>query len=141
MAEYSSCTEPTCATTVEGRLEACPKCGRPMRRLGESKVRAFFLIATGLFLIGFMGWIWATLWPTLRRPGADVDGSRFTGSADDAQLIELLFGSVVLFGIVGLAYGIYMLTSGRESAGFKKALLGLVALLFAIGGFIRYALG
>jgi hypothetical protein len=138
MADYSTCRDAACGTTVAGRPGACPNCGGPMRRLRESKLRASVLIGAGLFLILFMGWIWSVLWAQLRRPGVEIGGSTFTGSASDAQLVELLFASVMAVGAASLGYGLYMLVSGRESAGFRKLMLGLLALLFAIGGYIRY---
>lgn len=141
MADYSTCRDPTCGTTVEGRPETCAKCGGPMRRLGESKLRAFVLIGTGLFLITFMGWIWAMLWPMLRNPGVEIDGSSFTGSESDARLIELLFAALVLFGVFGLVYGLSMAITGRESSGFKRGVLALAGLLVGIGVVIQYSLG
>ncbi|HEY0014316.1 MAG TPA: hypothetical protein VGB79_15845 [Allosphingosinicella sp.] len=141
MADYSTCTDPACGTTIEGRPAACPKCAAPMRRLRESKIRAFVLMGTGLFLIGFMGWIWSLLWRMLWNPGVEHDGSRFAGTADDAQLVMLLFSAVILFGICGFSYGVYMLATGRESDAAKKVLIGLVTLLVAIGGIIRYGIG
>ena len=140
MADYSICTNASCGTTAEGRITTCPACGAAMRPPAASKARAWVLIGTGLFLIGFMGWIWSLLWTMLRNPGIEYDGSRFAGTADDAQLIELIFSAVILFGACGLSYGVYMLATGRESQAAKKVLLGLVAILVAIGGVVRYGL-
>ncbi|HEX8193487.1 MAG TPA: hypothetical protein VF552_11375 [Allosphingosinicella sp.] len=141
MADYSTCTDPTCGTTVEGRPPACPTCAKPMRRLGESKIRGGVLIATGLFLVLFPAWIWWYLWDMLRNPGVDFGGSRFTGTSGDAELIMLLFSALMLFGACGLAYGIYMVTTGRESSGFRNAIFALLGLLVAVGGVIRYGIG
>jgi uncharacterized membrane protein YjgN (DUF898 family) len=112
-----------------------------MRRLGESKLRASLLIGTGLFLILFTGGIWWTLWDMLLNPGVDFGGSRFTGTAEAAQLIMMLFSALILFGACGLAFGITMLVSGRESGALRKGVIVSLAILIAIGGFIHYALG
>ena len=50
MPAYSVCRKSTCATLVEGKTEACPKCGGPMRSVGESPLRGIVLLLCGLFL-------------------------------------------------------------------------------------------
>ena len=48
---------------------------------------------------------------------------------------------MILFGIVGLAFGLHMLVSGRESGGLRTLLLWLFSILLAVGAAIRYAAG
>ena len=92
MPAYSVCRKPTCATLVEGKTEACPKCGGPMRSVGESPLRGIVLLLCGLFLLGLMGTIAWNMYPTLTHPGVRMpDGSSFTGTSDQARITLLLF--------------------------------------------------
>lgn len=129
----STCTQPTCAATLEGKAAICPKCGGPMRQVGESPVRGWILVILGLFLILFMGGITLVVAPTMLRPGETIDGSSFTGTAEQARTALLLFGAVILFGFVAFANGIYMLKTKRQSKGFVIATLALAAVMLAIG--------
>jgi uncharacterized membrane protein len=128
----STCNDPTCAVALEGKVAVCPKCGGPMRRVGESPVRGWILVVLGAFLILFMGAIMLTLAPTMLNPGETIDGSSFTGTAEQARMAMLLFGAVTLLGFVAFANGIYMLRTKRQSKGFVVATLALAAVLVVI---------
>jgi len=129
----STCNDPTCAVALEGKVPACPKCGGPMRQVGESPVRGWILVVLGAFLILFMGAITLMLAPTMLNPGETIDGSSFTGTAEQARMALLLFGAVILFGFVAFANGIYMLRTKRQSKGFVVATLVLAAVLLVLG--------
>jgi len=129
----STCNEPTCAVTLEGNVATCPKCGGPMRRVGESPVRGWILVILGAFLILFMGAIALILAPTMLDPGETIDGSSFTGTAEEARTALLLFGAVILFGFVAFANGVYMLKTRTQSKGFVIATLALAAIMLVIG--------
>jgi len=126
---HSACNDPTCAELVEGRVSVCPKCGGPMRSVGESPARGILLLAIGLFLLGLMGWITLAMLPTLLRPGVEVDGASFTGTPEQARMILGLFGLVLLFGLVAAANGIFMIVTRRQSWAFIVVTLALAALL------------
>ena len=133
MAAYTVCRKPTCATLVEGKADACPKCGGPMRSVGESPLRGIVLLLCGLFLLGLMGTIAWNMYPTLTHPGVRMpDGSSFTGTADQAQITLLLFAAVIVFGLVAIANGIYMLITRQQSKVFMFVSLGLAAVLLVI---------
>jgi len=133
MATYSTCRTPTCGTTVEGKASVCPNCGGPMRGVGDSKMRGWLLLVLGLFLVLFMGWIAIALLPTLSAPGREIaDGSRFTGDAGQARMILLLFAMVIAFGFVSIAYGAYMIATGRQNRLFMIASLGVAAILIGV---------
>lgn len=133
MPAYTVCRDARCATLVEGKVEACPKCGGPMRSVGESPWRGIVLLLCGLFLLAVMGVITWNMYPTLTHPGVTMpDGSSFTGTADQAQITLLLFAAVLVFGLVATANGVYMLVTRQQSRLFMIVSLGLAALLLVI---------
>jgi hypothetical protein len=129
MADQSTCLSPLCGITIEGSEKKCPKCGWAMRNARNIRLRGWLLLCCGLFLVLFMGWIAWSLAPTLLRPGIDYDNGRFTGTKDQAQMILALFGAVILFGAVGTANAIYMITTGRQSRVFVIITLLLAAVI------------
>jgi membrane protease YdiL (CAAX protease family) len=132
MPAYTVCRKATCATLVEGKVDACPKCGGPMRSVGESPLRGIVLLICGLILLGMMGAITLNMYPTLTHPGETIDGSTFTGTAEQARTVLLLFAAVLVFGLVATANGIYMLVTRQQSKVFMFVSLGLAAALLVI---------
>ena len=132
MAAYTVCRDPKCATLVDGKVAACPKCGGPMRSVGESPLRGIVLLLCGLFLLALMGTIATNMYPTLTHPGVTIEGSTFTGTAEQARMILLLFAAVLVFGLVATANGIYMLVTKQQSRAFMVVSLGLAAVLLVI---------
>ena len=133
MAYVSTCKDPTCGVVVDGDQSVCPKCGGPMRGVGEAPWRGWVLVALGLFLILFMGAIAWVMSPILLFPERAIEAGDFTGTVEMAHMILLLFAAVILFGCVATANGIYMLATKKQSVGFIVATLGLAAALVAIG--------
>lgn len=138
---FSTCTEPRCGVTIAGRPTTCPSCGRPMRLVRESAVRGWVLLGLGLFLVVFMAVISMSIVPQMLRPGEEVDGTTFTGTAEQAQLIFALFAAVILFGATSMAYGLFIIVTGRQSRAFIGATLAIAGLLFVLGWGITAALG
>ena len=133
MAAYTVCRNPKCATLVEGKVAACPKCGGAMRTVGESPWRGIVLLLCGLFLTIGMGVILSNMYPTLSNPGVRMpDGSSFTGTADQARITILLFAAVIAFGLVATANGVYMLITKQQSRIFMFVSLGFAAALLII---------
>ncbi|HYG30798.1 MAG TPA: hypothetical protein VD887_11360 [Allosphingosinicella sp.] len=121
-----TCPSPTCGARIEAIAPVCPKCGEAMP---AGRARGWLLLGLGLFLVVFMGAIAATVGGPLLHAGAEVDGTTFTGTADQAQTVIQLFGAVILFGAVTAAYGTYMIVTGRQSRFFLIASLLLFGLL------------
>jgi len=133
MAAYNVCVDPKCATLVEGKVDACPKCGGRMRTVGESPLRGIVLLLCGLILVIGMGVIIINMYPTLSNPGVRMpDGSSFTGSAESARMTLLLFYGVIAFGLVATANGIYMLVTKQQTKTFMFISLGTAAVLLII---------
>ena len=127
MADQSTCLSPLCGITIEGSEKKCPKCGWAMRSARSIRTRGWFLLACGLFITLFMGWIAWSLLPTLLHPNVAIENTSFSGTKDEAQLILGLFGVIILFGLVGTANALYMITTGRQSRWFV-----IVTLLLAV---------
>lgn len=133
MAAYTVCRDPKCATLVEGKVEACPKCGGPMRTVGESPWRGIVLLMCGLIMLIMMGVITINLYPELTNPGVQMpDGGSWTGGADSARMVLLLFFALIAFGLVATANGIYMLVTKQQSKTFMFVSLGTVAVVLII---------
>ena len=132
MADLSTCKSPTCAYTVEGDLEVCPRCGGPMRPVRESRARGWVLLLLGLFLILFTGAITWNLAPSLMNPGADVDGGRFSGTPEQARMILTLFAALIAFGFASAANGAFQIATGRQSKIFTALGLLIAAGIVAI---------
>ena len=81
MAAYTVCQDPKCATLVEGKVAACPKCGGAMRTVGESPWRGIVLLLCGLTLVIGMGLITYYMYPALTNPGVDLPGGPSSGAA------------------------------------------------------------
>lgn len=139
MGYVSTCKDPTCGIVVDGDQAVCPKCGGPMRGVGEAPWRGWVLLACGLVLIVLIGSIAWALSPTLLFPEQAIESGDFTGSVEDARRIALLFGALILFGFVSTANGLYMLATGRQSRAFLAATLALAALLIGIGFLILFS--
>jgi hypothetical protein len=131
MTDQSTCLSPLCGVTVAGSEKKCPQCGWAMRSSRNIRMRGWLLLCCGLFLVLFMGWIAASLWPTLVRPGVDYESGRFTGTRDQAQMILGLFGLVILFGAFGTVNAIYMIVTGRQNRVFVIVTLLLVVAIAA----------
>lgn len=133
MPAYTVCRDAKCGTLVEGKVDACPKCGGAMRTVGESPWRGIVLLICGLILLIGMGVITMNMYPSLTNPGVRMpDGSSWTGTADQARTVLLLFAAVILFGLVATVNGVYMLITKQQSKAFIFISLGCAAVLLLI---------
>jgi hypothetical protein len=101
------------------------------------RIRGRVLVAVGLFLVLFMGAIAWNLAPMVLRPGEEVDGSTFTGTAEQGQMFLGLFALVGLFGAVCVANGAWMIATGRRSRVGVRVFLLILAPLFVLGWAIK----
>ena len=136
MATLSVCNNPACAVTVEEKRETCPKCGGPMRRVGDSPARGIVLLITGLFLLGAGGALSLFLGPMMLNP----DPARFTGSPAQGRLFLSLFVLIALMGLVGLANGIHLMRTGQQSGLLKILTLAVGAILVLMAVYIIMAM-
>jgi MFS family permease len=132
MPAVSTCLAPSCRTKVEGTVNPCPNCGGKMRTPRTVRAAGWLLLVCGLFLVGFMGYIWSVLAPAMAHPGDMAGGSTFKGTAQQAQTILSVFGAVIVFGLGSIAYGTWMIVTGRRSIAMMIGVLVLAAALIAI---------
>ena len=130
MADQSTCLSPLCGITVEGSEKKCPKCGWAMRSSRNIRIRGWFLLCCGLFLVLFMGAITWNMLPMLLHPGRAIAGGTFTGTPDQARTFLNLFLLVILFGALGTANAIYMIVTGRQNRWFVIGTLLLAVTLY-----------
>jgi hypothetical protein len=70
--------------------------------------------------------------PMLLRPGADVGGTRFSGSPAQAFIVLGILGAVFTVGVTTMLYGAWQVRSGSRSLRvvlFLLALFGLLSLI------------
>ncbi|MGN6820107.1 MAG: hypothetical protein ACTHJR_15690 [Sphingomonas sp.] len=132
MSAVSTCLAPSCRTKVEGTVATCPACGGRMRTPRSVRVAGWVLLVCGVFLTGLMSYLWQALAPSMANPGATAGGATFTGTADQAQAIVTMFGAVIVFGLAAIAYGLWMIVTGRRSIAMMIGVLVLAALLIGI---------
>jgi len=142
MPETSTCFSLVCGETVEGNVTKCPKCGSRMRTSRGVRGLGWFLLVLGLFLAGMMAVLTRNMAPMLLHPGEAVEGgSRYTGTAGQAQWILWLFALVGVFGLGTMVNGGYQIATGRRSRAITFATLGLAAILLVVAWLTQRVLG
>ncbi len=134
MADTSTCFDLGCGFVSAGRIQTRPKCGRKMRSSRAVRAYGAVLMLCGLVLLGLMGPVTYYTLPELTHPGQELaDGTRFTGSGDEADMILWLFGLVLLFGLAALLTGLWQVATGRRNRWISigAAVLGLFIFAFA----------
>ena len=127
MADTSTC--PACGAWADGGVAACPRCGTAMQLKKGSTARGWLLVVIGLFLVLMMGGITLAVGPTLLNPPMDADS---TLTRQQGLIFFGLFLLVILFGLMSLTYGIYQITTRRESGKFIAVTLIMAAALFGV---------
>ena len=103
--------------------------------------RGWVQIASGVVLVGLMAVVGWNILPTLLAPGEEIDGSTFTGTEGQAQLVLLVLGLTALVGVAALASGIIQVVTGRQNRLVTAIALGLASLLMALAyGIQRFGL-
>lgn len=137
MPAMSTCLNSQCRTKVEGTVDKCPNCGGRMRTPRRVRIAGGVLLACGAFLAGVMGYLYYLLSPTMLHPGAQIGGTTFNGTAEQARTILMLFGTIAAFGVASMSYGLFMLFTGRRSVAI---MLVVLALAVALGGMVWWTL-
>lgn len=142
MTQTSICLSPKCRKTMEGEVARCPDCGTRMRTPASVRRAGWLLVFLGTFLVLFMGWIAASSARMMLNPGVEVgDGSRFTGSTDQGQMIMGLFAVVIAFGMATAIGGALQIRSGKRNPKVTVAIVGLFAVLAVVALLVKNALG
>ena len=136
MADQSTCLSPLCGITVEGSEKKCPKCGWAMRGTRSIRIRGWFLLACGLFIVILMGTVAWNMSPMLLYPERAIADGSFTGTPEQARTFLNLFVLVILFGALGTVNALYMIATGRQNRWFVIGTLGLALILFVFAYWI-----
>jgi MFS family permease len=99
------------------------------------RVRGSLQLLLGLILVALMGTVTYNLAPSLLRPGGDE--SRFTATAEQAQLILGLFALIVTLGLLSMVSGLWQIVTGRRSKWMVLVML-LVFALVAAGAWLSW---
>jgi hypothetical protein len=134
MAAVWTCQDATCGRTVETKTTTCPKCGGPVRKVGDAPWRGWLGLLCGLVLIGLMGLVTWNLGPALNETIATGSSDGFTGTAEQAQAILYLFYTIIAFGVLALVNGIYMIVTGSQ----HRIFIILTVLMTAVLAFTVY---
>jgi phosphate starvation-inducible membrane PsiE len=130
MTETSTCYSPLCRTKADGTVAKCPKCGGRMRTPRDVRRAGWLLVVLGLFLVVFMGVITFNMAPLLFYPGQQVaGGDTFTGTADQARMIFVLFVAVIVFGVGTTINGVVQVRTGQRNRALTVATLLLAVFL------------
>jgi hypothetical protein len=107
----------------------------------RESVRGWILLSLGLFLVVIMGIVSMSIAPQMLRPGEEIGGTVFTGTKEQARSIVALFAAVIAFGATSIAYGLFIIVTGRQSRAFIAASLAIAALLYWLGMGIKGSAG
>jgi hypothetical protein len=130
MADQSTCMSPLCGITVAGSEKKCPQCGWLMRGTRSIRIRGWFLLVCGLFILLLMGTITWKMSPMLLYPERAIAEGTFTGTPAQARTFLDLFLLVILFGTLGTANALYMIATGRQNRWFVIGTLILAVVLY-----------
>jgi len=126
MADFSICTSRACKTETPGIVDKCPVCGSRVITSRRIRIMGWLSIACGLFLVVFMGYLTLAMHPTLANASLSVDGGRWNGTAEQGRMILNLFYTVIGFGVLATAAGVWQVVTGR-----RHLLIMIVTLLAA----------
>jgi MFS family permease len=140
MTQSRTCYSLKCGYVTEEEVDNCPKCGGRMRSSRQVRVLGALQLIIGLFLIGLMGTITASVAPMLMHPGRSETGAGFTGTPEQGQLILGLFGLLLVFGFGATLSGLWQVITGRRNRWVVILMLVLFVILVLVGFALRSAL-
>jgi len=103
-----------------------------MRTPRTVRARVLLLLAFCFCRAGWMSYLWIVRAPAMAHPGDLTGGTTFTGTAEQARTILTVFAAVIVFGLGSIAYGLWMIVTGRRSIAMMIGVLVLAAVLIAI---------
>jgi hypothetical protein len=116
------------------RIAAAERSGGDVQQAaqGDPRWRGGALAALGVILVAVMVAVGAATVPQLVHPGRRIEGTRFTGSGQDALLILAVYAGVAAIGVAAIVYGVWMMRAGRQDKRVIAVAAALLALLLAV---------
>ncbi|MEO7168709.1 MAG: hypothetical protein ABI016_16960 [Chthoniobacterales bacterium] len=121
-----------CGFETHKLMSHCPQCGTSMQSKRWSRRYGVMLFGLGLAISLVIGFVLLATASMLLHPGASSGGSRFSGTAEQGRLFLGILGTVELFGITAMCYGLWQIVTGRRSKWVIYFVVGLAAVLFLV---------
>lgn len=104
--------------------------------------RGWVQVVVGLLIAALIGVVTFNLAPSFLHPGEPTtDGSRYTGTPEQASAVLRLFAAVIGFGLLAAVNGAWSVATGRVSRVLRVLLVvAVVAMLYCLW-LTRQALG
>jgi len=118
-------------------LDKCPRCGQRLRTARQVRRLGWVLTFLGGFLVVFMGAITIFITNIISQANDPHATTKFNGSPDMLLLMYGLFGFVILFGLVGMAGGIWQIKYGKRNKKLAYIILGMGVIFLLIGFLFR----
>lgn len=130
-----------CKTLEQTSNMNCPRCGRKLQGPKQIRTRGAVQLASGLFLVIFMGVIAVAVGGITERAMRDPgQAQKITEQASTFLAIYAIFALVIVFGLHGIVIGTFQLVTGRRNKVLVWIMwLLLFLLLFACGLFVGVA--
>lgn len=99
--------------------------------MNPDKIRklGWVLVIIGALLSAGMAIAFVSLTPTFLNPGKLIDGTKFTGTAQQGRLALTLFGVILAFGVMSVITGAFQIKSGKHNNFLRFTMLGLFVLI------------
>lgn len=107
----------------------CPQCGAGMLSKRWARRFGFVLVVLGSVLAIGMGILLAMMSPLLAQPGAEIGGTRFTGTRMEALGIWAILAAVFVFGATAAATGAWQVATGKRNLRAAGVMLGIFSAL------------
>lgn len=121
-----------CGYETHRFISHCPKCGRGLQSKRWSRRFGWGLLACGLFISSLMGVVLYAIAPTLLGADRMSGGLRFSGMPEQGRFVLAILGTVEIFGLTVMCYGLWQILTGRRNKWVIYFVLGLVLLLWAL---------
>lgn len=121
-----------CSTINSNRRDLCSHCGHVLHAR-SIRIRGAIVLVLGVLISGGMTYLIVLIADIMRHSDDPGATTRFTGSETAAVGIFGILGLVLVFGIVGIVVGGWMLRYGWRHPKLMRAVLIVGGILWLIG--------
>lgn len=122
---------PVCQQINSTRHDVCPKCGHILHAK-QIRVRGAISLVLGLLLAGGMSYLIVLIASIIRHSNDPGATTRFSGSPAAAVAIFAILSFVLLFGIVAILMGGWMLRYGWRPVKLKRVVWGFAIIFWLL---------